>query len=331
MKAVNCVIIRGIILYQEAIKMSTVAVVGSLNIDLIMRAPHCPVKSETVIGGPFGMAGGGKGSNQALAVSRLNAKSYMIGCVGEDDFGKRLRSVLTQNNVDCTHLYTKKEAATGTALITVTDDGESSIVISQGANAFLNEGDIMEAKHIFDSCDAALFQMESPAETVTAGLKMARRYGCKTFLSAEPPYSLPPGAWTDIECMILNERALGFYADTASRGSINAMARDILNKGVQTLVVTRSSRGGIVFSKNGDNFSFDAFNIRAVDNTGARDAFCAGLCVGLSEGMPMRRAAKFGAACGALACTKIGAHPSLPWRHQVGALLGEAGDDEYEL
>ena len=311
--------------------MSSIAVVGSLNIDLIMRAPHCPGKSETVIGGPFGMAGGGKGSNQALAVSRLNAKSYMIGCVGADDFGKRLRAVLTENDVDCTHLHVKREAATGTALITVTDDGESSIVISQGANAFLNEADILEAKPVFTSCDSALFQMESPAETVITGLKMARQYGCKTFLSAEPPFSLPNEVWKNIECLILNERALSFYADASSRSSVNAMAKDILSRGVRQLVVTRSARGGMVFTSEGENFSFDAFNIRAVDNTGARDAFCAGLCVGISEGMPLRRAAKFGAACGALACTKIGAHPSLPWRHQVGALLGEAGDDEYEL
>ena len=296
-----------------------------------MRAPHCPGKNETVIGGPFGMAGGGKGSNQALAASRLNAKSYMIGCVGNDDFGRRLRFVLTENGVDCSQLHTRKEAATGTALITVTDEGESSIVISQGANSFLKASDMLEAKNIFTSCDAALFQMESPAETVTAGLKMARQYGCRTFLSAEPPYSLPNEVWSNIECMILNERALSFYASSSSRRSVNSMAKDLLDRGVHDLVVTRSSRGGMVFSRSGENFSFDAFNIRSVDNTGARDAFCAGLCVGLSEGMPMRQAAKFGSACGALACTKIGAHPSLPWRHQVGALLGEAGDDEYEL
>ena len=311
--------------------MSTVAVVGSLNIDLIMRASHCPVKNETVMGGSFGMAGGGKGSNQALAVSRLNAKSYMIGCVGNDDFGRKLRTVLTENNVDCSHLHTRKGAATGTALIIVNDEGESSIVMSQGANALLEDADIIDAKSIFNSCDAALFQMESPPQTVTAGLKLAKQYGCKTFLSAEPPFSLPDEVWSNIECLILNERALSFYAGTHSHGSINAMAADILSRGVHDLVITRSSRGGMVFSKSGDNFSFNAFNIRSVDNTGARDAFCAGLCVALSEGMPMRAAAKFGSACGALACTKIGAHPSLPWRHQVGALLGIAGDDEFEL
>ena len=197
--------------------MSTVAVVGSLNIDLIMRASHCPVKNETVMGGSFGMAGGGKGSNQALAVSRLNAKSYMIGCVGNDDFGRKLRTVLTENNVDCSHLHTRKGAATGTALIIVNDEGESSIVMSQGANALLEDADIIDAKSIFNSCDAALFQMESPPQTVTAGLKLAKQYGCKTFLSAEPPFSLPDEVWSNIECLILNERDRKSTSELQSR------------------------------------------------------------------------------------------------------------------
>ena len=319
--------------------MSAIAVVGSLNIDLVIRASHCPRQGETVIGSSFGMAGGGKGSNQALAAARLNAKSYMIGCVGNDDFGRKLRTVLNDNGVDCSHLETRKEAATGTAVITVTDEGESSIVISQGANSLLDSNAIFSAKKIFEDSDCALFQMESPARTVVSGLKLAKQSGCKTFLSAEPPFSLPSEVWTSIDYLILNERALSFYAkssdsqpDSQSHSqSIIKMAKDIQNRGVKVLVVTQSAKGGMIFTNEGEYFSFDAFNIRAVDNTGARDAFCAGFCVALSEGRPIKAAAKFGAACGALACTKIGAHPSLPWRHQVSALLGESGDDEYEL
>lgn len=312
--------------------MSTVAVVGSLNIDLVIRAPHCPQKGETLIGGAFGMAGGGKGSNQALAAARLSAKSHIIGCVGSDDFGRRLKSVLTENGVDCSHLQTRKEAPTGTAVITVTDEGDNSIVISQGANSLLDDGAMTGAMNIFETSDAALFQMESPAKTVIAGLKLSRQHGCRTFLSAEPPYSLPRETWQNIDYLILNERALGFYAGhKLHKSSLTAMANEILNRGVKCLAVTQSSKGGMIFAKNGDHFSFDAFNIRSVDNTGARDAFCAGLCVGLCEGMPLKRAAKFASACGALACTKIGAHPSMPWRHQVSALLGEAHGDDYEL
>lgn len=313
--------------------MSTVAIVGSLNIDLVIRAPHCPKKSETVIGGAFGMAGGGKGSNQALAVARLNAKAYMVGCVGADDFGRHLQSVLKENGVDCSLLQVRKEAATGVAIITVTDDGEASTVVAQGANSLLDEEAMREAKEIFERSDSALFQLESPPNTVTTGLKLARQTGCKTFLSAEPPFPLPEGAWKSIDYLILNEKALSFYAGYKIRKpSIEEMAQEILEKGVKCLVVTQSAKGGMIFTKNDDeeDFHYDAFNIRALDNTGARDAFCAGFCVALGEGMPIKRAAKFASACGALSCTKIGAHPSMPWRHEVGALLSEASEDDYD-
>lgn len=311
--------------------MSAVAVVGSLNIDLVVRAPHCPQKGETVIGSAFGMAGGGKGSNQALAAARLSASSHIIGCVGSDDFGRRLRAVLTENGVDCSQLQTRRDAPTGTAVITVTDEGENSIVVSQGANSLLDDKAVTGAAKIFEDSDAALFQMGSPTHTVVTGLKLSRRHGCRTFLSAEPPFSLPAEAWGNIDYLILNERALSFYAGKKKHDSIASMANAVMNRGIKCLVVTQSAKGGTIFAKNGDNFSFDAFNIRSVDNTGARDAFCAGFCVGLCEGMPLKSAARFASACGALACTKIGAHPSMPWRHQVSALLGEASGDDYEL
>jgi ribokinase len=255
--------------------LSAIAVVGSLNIDLVIRASHCPKQGETVIGSSFGMAGGGKGSNQALAAARLNAKSYMIGCVGNDDFGRKLRTVLNDNGVDCSHLETRKEAATGTAVITVTDEGESSIVLTQGANSLLTSDAIFGAKKIFESSDCALFQMESPARTVVSGLKLAKQSGCKTFLSAEPPFSLPSEVWTSIDYLILNEKALGFYAKDSDSQSIITMAREIQRRGVRVLVVTQSAKGGMIFTNDGEYFSFDAFNIRSVDNTGARDAFCA--------------------------------------------------------
>ena len=307
--------------------MSTVAVAGSLNMDLVIRAPHCPTKGETVMGGQFGMAGGGKGSNQALAAARLNAHVFMIGCVGNDDFGRSLRFYLTENGVNCDHLAIRNDVATGTAMITVADGGGNSIVISPGANNYLDSKMILNARDIFEKSDAALFQMETPTETVVTGLKLARLTGCRTFLSAEPPFSLPSDVWKNIDCLILNERALNFYAGVKEHMPAAKMAEEILKRGVHDLIITRSSKGGSVFTADGNNFNFDAFNIHAVDNTGARDAFCAGVCVALSEGMPLKMAVKFASACGAIACTKIGAHPSMPWRHQIGALLGEQEEE----
>ena len=308
---------------KGALILATIAIVGSLNIDIVMRAPYFPTRGETLIGDSFGVAGGGKGFNQALAAARLNADSYMIGCIGDDDFGYRLRSILVENRVDCGLLKVHKGVATGTALITVVGSGEHSIIISQGANALLNQNDISNAKKIFKEADCVLFQMETPPKTVTAGLKTARLAGCETFLSAEPPFSLPNEAWENIDYMILNENALNFYAGTSRHKTIDKMSEEILKRGVKNLIVTQSAKGGKVFTHD-ENFNYEAFNIRAIDNTGARDAFCSGLSVGLSEGMPLKAAVKFASACGALACTQMGAHPSLPWRHQVGALLGES-------
>ncbi|MBQ9564237.1 MAG: ribokinase [Synergistaceae bacterium] len=310
--------------------MAAIMVVGSLNMDLVIRAPRRPRAGETLLGGTFGMTGGGKGSNQALAVARLGAGSYMVGCVGQDDFGKRLRGVLVENGVNCEYLEERAEAGTGVAVITVTDDGEGSIIVSRGANGLLDETALERAKDSFASADAALFQMEVPPETVSAGLRIARRMGCRTFLSAEPPFELPSEAWNCIDCMVLNEKALNFYVskstDVPSKEEVGEMARQLQARGVRDVVVTQSARGGLVFAGE-KSFPFDPFKVHVVDNTGARDAFCAGLCVGLAEGMTIDRAARFASAAGALACTRIGAHPSLPWRREVESLLEETAGD----
>ncbi|MBR1671616.1 MAG: ribokinase [Fretibacterium sp.] len=319
--------------------MAVITVVGSLNMDLVIRAPRQPRQGETLLGGTFGVTGGGKGSNQALAVARLGAESHMVGCVGKDDFGRRLRDVLTESGVDCRHMEERAEAGTGVAVITVTNEGENAIIFVQGANVLLDEAALERAEDVFAASDAVLFQMEIPSRTVAAGLRMARCRGHRTFLSAEPPFSLPPDAWAYIDYLILNEKALNFYISDApederagghgtelSDEEIGQRARQILARGVRNVVVTQSARGGLVFTE-GRSFSFDPFKVHVVDNTGARDAFCAGFCVGLAEGMPLDKAARFASAAGALACTRIGAHPSLPWRRDVEALLEETAGD----
>ena len=312
--------------------MAAITVVGSLNMDLVIRAPRRAVKGETLIGGTFGMTGGGKGSNQALAAARLGAASRMIGSAGNDDFGFRLKNVLEDSGVDCSNIYFHDDISTGVAVITVTEDGDSSIILSQGANSRLDFIAIERCESLFKSSDAALFQMEIPPETVAAGLRLAKQCGCKTFLSAEPPFSLPQDAWNCIDCMILNEKALNFYIsghknESPSREKIAEMVEQIKSRGVRDVVVTQSAEGGWVFAHNKNPFKFEPFAVRVVDTTGARDAFCAGLCVALSEGMKFEDAARFASAAGALACTKIGAHPSLPWRGEVEKLLADSDED----
>lgn len=313
--------------------MAAITVVGSLNMDLVIRAPRRPFKGETLIGGTFGMTGGGKGSNQALAAARLGAASYMIGSAGNDDFGRRLKNVLEESGVDCDNIEFHDNINTGVAVITLTEDGESAIILSQGANSLLNSKSLERYENIFKKSDAALFQMEIPPDTVAAGLRIAKQSGCKTFLSAEPPFSLPSEAWNCIDYIILNEKALNFYVsgnkdELPSQEKIAEMAEKIKSRGVRDIVVTQSARGGWVFANNKKPFHFEPFLVRVVDNTGARDAFCAALCVALSEGMKFKDAARFASAAGALACTRIGAHPSLPWRQDVEKLLNETDNEE---
>ena len=319
---------------KEVGPVAAVTVVGSLNMDLVIRAPRRPRRGETILGGAFGMTGGGKGSNQALAAARLDAEAFMVGAVGDDDFGRRLRAVLDQSGVNCDRVEVHEDAVTGVAVITVTDDGESSIVLSRGANAALSVEAMERASELFRRSDAALFQMEVPPETVAAGLRLAHDAGCRTFLSAEPPFPLPTEAWEYADCLVLNQKALDVYvtgnaspSDLQSDEEVRGMANRMLDRGVQDVVVTRSARGGQVFSRSAQPFAFDPFKVHVVDNTGARDAFCAALCVALAEGMTMERAARFASAAGALACTRIGAHPSLPWRHEVETLLDETEGD----
>lgn len=319
---------------KGAFCVAAIAVVGSLNMDLVIRAPRQPHLGETLLGGAFGMTGGGKGANQALACARLSAGVHMIGCVGSDDFGKKLRATLTENRVDCDHLEERSEAGTGVAVVTVLDGGANAIVLSQGANAFLDEAALDRAKDVFKKVDSALFQLEIPPETVAYGLKLARRMGCRTFLSAEPPFPLPSEVWHMVDCLILNQTALDFYGPRHANGEaisedrITDLAQQLVARGVKTVVVTRSARGGLVFSRGGKSFAFNSFCVQAVDSTGARDAFCAALSVGMAEGMPLERAVRFAAAAGALACTRFGAQSSMPWRHEVEAMLEAQGEEE---
>ncbi len=303
--------------------MSVIAVVGSLNMDLVIRAPRQPFLGETLMGHSFGTTGGGKGSNQALACARLGAESYMVGCVGDDDFGLRLRATLTDGNVNCDHLETCKDLGTGVAVITVTDQGDNTIVLASGANARVDTASIQRASSAFKKADAVLFQLEIPLEAVQAGLRLARKTGCKTVLTPAPASPLPPDTWPMIDYLVLNETELAFYSShksVESREDVLSAAQQLLKLGAGGIIVTRGDQGGLVVTKE-KNFSYLPFKVKAVDSTGAGDSFCAAMIVGLSEGMPLEQAVRFASAAGALACTRFGAHPSLPWRHEVEALL----------
>jgi ribokinase len=269
------------------------------------------------------MTGGGKGANQALACARLGAEVCMIGCVGNDDFGLRLKEVLTESKVDCRHLRVVSGVGTGVAIVTVTESGDNAIVLAPGANACVESSLITEAADAFKKADAVMFQLEIPLGAVEAGLHLARKSGCRTILTPAPAREIPPALWALVDTVVLNENELAFYVKEdrlETEEELVTAARQLVERGPLCVLVTRGARGGLAVSKK-DFFDYAPFQVEALDSTGAGDAFCAAFTVTLAEGLPLREAILYASAAGALACTRFGAHPSMPWRHEVQALL----------
>jgi ribokinase len=227
-----------------------------------------------------------------------------------------------EGKVDCGCLEVSKESRTGVAFITVTDEGDNTIVLASGANALVDAKTIERASNVFKKADAVMFQLEIPLAAVEAGLAVARKSGCKTALTPAPAQALPNSIWPMVDYLMLNETELAFYSSNkvGNRDDSVKAASHLVNMGTKCVIVTCGAQGGMVVTRE-KSFSYAPFKVEAVDSTGAGDSFCAAMIVGLSEGMPIEKAVRFASAAGALACTRFGAHPSLPWRHEVEALL----------
>jgi ribokinase len=284
--------------------MGRVVVVGSINVDLVCRAPRLPVPGETVLGTAFETLPGGKGANQAVAAARAGTETVLVARVGGDGFGESQRSQLAANDVDVTQVGTCRHDPTGVALITVADDGENSIVVIPGANAKLrieHLGDAVAAG-VLEGAGAVLAQLEVPIAVVHAAFSAARDAGVRTILNPAPAQPLGADllALTDIVvCNEVERDALGTSIDA-----------------VGEVVVTLGSdgvrwRGGAV----------GPHRVEVVDTTGAGDAFCGAFAAALADGLDLATAVERGNAAGALACTSVGAQTSSPTAAQIDALL----------
>jgi ribokinase len=300
-----------------------VTVVGSLNMDLVIRAPRIPVPGETIIGGEFHTVPGGKGANQAVAAARLGAQVSMVGRIGQDAFGQALLRNLAVDGIDHTHVTEDREAATGVALIVVEDAGENSIVVASGANMRLSPVDVEMAEAAIASASALLLQLESPLETVIRAAEVAHMHRVPTILNPAPARPLPGRLLALVDVLIPNESetALLSEMDTKDLTETAAAAQKLRERGVGTVVLTLGEQGALLAGDDAPEI-FPALDVTPVDTTAAGDAFVAGLAVALAEGKPMAEAVRWGNAAGALAVTTLGAQPSLPTRQALELLLG---------
>lgn len=301
-----------------------VVVVGSLNMDLVVRAPRIPRPGETIIGGEFHTAPGGKGANQAVAAARLGGQVSMVGRVGSDAFAQSLLDGLTADGVDHNFVTQDPDAATGVAFIVVDDAGENSIVVASGANMRLSSANVDAAKVVIASADVLLLQLEIPLAAVTQAARAAHAHGATVILTPAPACPLPPELLSLIDVLVPNESeaALLTRLPVGDRAEIESAAMALRELGVDTVVLTLGRRGALLV-REGEKEFIAAFEVTAVDTTAAGDAFVGGFAVALAEGRSLTDAVRWGNAAGALATTKLGAQPSLPARRAVEALMAQ--------
>lgn len=301
-----------------------VTVVGSLNTDLVIRAPHLPAPGETVSGGEFATFPGGKGANQAVAAARLGARVGMVGCVGGDDFGRRLVDGLRRDGIDVTHVRADEGTASGMALITVDPGGQNTIVVAPGANWRLTPDDVALTEPLIRESSVLLLQLEVPIETVLAAARLASTAGVRVVLDPAPaPRSpLPPDLVKLVDVINPNEteaRALSGIT-VADEQAAGRAAASLLTQGARAVVIKLGSRGAFVHD-GGSTVMVPGIRVDAVDATAAGDAFAGALAVGLAEGHDLVAAVHFANAAGALSVTRRGAQPSMPHRAEVDAFV----------
>lgn len=286
--------------------------------DLVVRSPRIPLPGETLSGWDFSTIPGGKGANQAVAASRLGAQVEMIGCVGDDGFGRELLANLQKEGVNTQYVSVQSQTPTGIALITVSDQGENTIVLSSGANGKVTPALVRRAKSAIVEADILLLQLEIPLEAVKESVRMAKRHQVTVILNPAPARSLPESLLKQADIVTPNETEgkllAGLGADSAM--SPVEIIEALTGMGVRQVLLT-CGEDDVYFNELGTVGHMPAFRVRAVDTTAAGDCFNSGLAVSLAEGAPFAEAVRFAQKAAALSVTRFGAQPSLPTRIEI--------------
>jgi ribokinase len=298
-------------------QMAKILVVGSINMDLVVRVPHTPAPGETVLGGDFQTFPGGKGANQAVAAARMGGDVTMVGRVGHDDFGNTLIKALVDNQIRTTYVIKDSDAATGIAMIAVAPDGENSIVVASGANYEVSVEDVNHTRELMREADILLVQLECPLETVLAAVDLAAVYDVPVVLNPAPAQPLSKTLLSQVSYLTPNESELRILS---GEEDVEKAVQKLLSWEVKNLIVTLGANGARIITHEMDRH-LPAYEITAVDTTAAGDAFNGALAVALAEGAPLLEAVRYGMAAGALSATKRGAQPSLPKRDAVENFL----------
>jgi ribokinase len=302
--------------------MGRVFVAGSINMDVVATADRHPKVGETVAGQQVLYFPGGKGANQAVAASRLGAKTTLIGRLGTDAFGAELRTFLNAQGIDPGSIKETPETHTGTAIITVAAS-DNTIVVIPGSNALVSADDVADAP--LAKGDVAVSQFEIPLPTIAAFFQRAHAVGATTLLNPAPAQKMSPELLALVDILVLNETELGFLAGTEltdddEAAKIIAVARKLQAREDQIICVTLGKRGVLALAAS-EEFAVPGRVVKAVDTTGAGDCFVGALASQLADGVALRAALAFANAAASISVQRMGAGPSMPTAAEVAAVL----------
>jgi len=301
---------------------SSIVVVGSSNTDMIIQLDRIPRPGETILGGEFTTAAGGKGANQAVGAARAGGHVTFVARVGRDMFGDQAIAGFKRDGICVDYVLRDKVAPSGVALIFVAKDGENSIAVAGGANAKLVPADVKKAKKAIASAAVIVMQLETPLETVQAAAEIAANAGVRVILNPAPAQPLPDKLLKLVSILTPNEHEAELLTGikVANEAAAAKAADKLRARGVQTVILTLGPRGAFIADANGKQL-VPGFKVKAVDTTAAGDIFNGSLAVALAEGKPLSAAVRFANAAAALSVTKLGAQPSAPTRKEIEKFL----------
>ncbi|SCB14201.1 ribokinase [Bradyrhizobium shewense] len=301
--------------------MGRVFVAGSINMDVVATADRHPRVGETVAGREVLYFPGGKGANQAVAASRLGAKTTLIGRLGKDSFGAELKTFLGAQGIDLGSVR-DADTHTGTAIITVAAS-DNTIVVIPGSNAQVGADDVADVP--LAKGDVAVSQFEIPLPTIAAFFRRAREAGVMTVLNPAPAQKMSGELLALVDILVLNETELGFLAgveltDADETAKIIDVARKLQARADQTICITLGKRGVLALAGR-EEVAVPGHAVKAVDTTGAGDCFVGALAAQLADGVPLRAALAFANAAASISVQRMGAGPSMPTATEVAAVL----------
>ena len=299
-----------------------IIVIGSSNVDLIMKMERLPAKGETITDAEFMQVYGGKGANQAVAAVRAGGDVVFVSCVGEDAYTPQMVQNYINEGIDTKFVFEEKDVASGYALIMIGGDGDNIISVAPGANYKLLPKKINEALPAFDEAAMIVMQYEIPEETIKYVIDKAKERNIPVLFNFAPARHFDFSYIPKVDIFVLNETEASLLANmpVETEEEAGKAANTLIQQGVNKVIITLGTKGALVVTTK-EKVKVPAFQVDAIDTTAAGDTFCGTLAVAMVEGLSLKDALQFASAAAAISVTRMGAQPSAPSRTEIKTFL----------